>query len=109
MTTNEYQSLAARTINKSLPFEDKRSHSLYGMASELGEIMSHYQKKFQGHSLDHKKIREELGDLMWFIAEFCTANGWHLDDVCTGNIYKLYGRYPDGFDPERSLHREETP
>lgn len=33
--------------------------------------------------------------------------GMTLEDVCQLNINKLRCRYPDGFDPERSMHREE--
>lgn len=29
------------------------------------------------------------------------------EDVCQLNVDKLRRRYPDGFDPERSMHREE--
>lgn len=43
---------------------------------------------------------------MWFIAEYCTSHGWSLDDICQTNIDKLIARYPDGFDPELSLHRK---
>ena len=44
---------------------------------------------------------------MWFIAEYCTAHGWSLDDVAQTNIDKLKKRYPDGFDAEHSLNRAE--
>ena len=109
MTINEYQKLAARTIRECLSRTQKIDHALFGMVAEVGEIAAHYQKVYQGHSLDLDKVKSEVGDLCWFIAEICTAYGWHLDDVCTGNIYKLYGIYPDGFDPERSLNRKEEP
>ena len=39
------------------------------------------------------------------LAEYCTANGWSLDEVFKLNIDKLRKRYPDGFDTEHSLHR----
>lgn len=32
--------------------------------------------------------------------------GMTLEDVCQLNVDKLRRRYPDGFDPERSRHRE---
>ena len=40
------------------------------------------------------------------LAEYCTANGWSLDEVFKLNIDKLRKRYPDGFDTEHSLHRK---
>lgn len=107
MTGNEYQKLAARTINRYLSTVDISKHALHGMVGEIGEIHSIYQKKYQGHRRDAQQIKKEVGDLLWFIAEYCTAMGWQLDDIMRMNIDKLKARYPDGFDVEHSLHREE--
>lgn len=107
MKMNDYQALAARTINQKLDAVQMANHALHGMAGEVGEIHSLYQKKYQGHELLAGHVKKELGDLLWFIAEYCTAMGWQLEDVAVDNIEKLMGRYPEGFDAERSLHRKE--
>ena len=78
------------------------------MVAEIGELHSIYQKRYQGHlegSDEHRK--KELGDLLWFIAEYCTGCGWSLDEIATLNIDKLKSRYPEGFESDRSLHRAE--
>lgn len=103
---NEYQRLAARTINQGLNKEEQLRHALHGMVGEIGEIHSIYQKQYQGHEIDEVELKKETGDLLWFIAEFCTANGWNLADIANQNIAKLVLRYPEGFEAERSLHRE---
>lgn len=108
MTGNEYQKLAARTINPGLTPTGQMHHALYGMCGEIGELQSLYQKVYQGHVFDKDHAKKELGDLMWFIAEYCTAMGWDLDEVMRLNIDKLRARYPEGFDKEHSLHREEN-
>ena len=41
------------------------------------------------------------------VAEYCTVQGWKLDDIMALNIDKLRARYPDGFDADHSLHRAE--
>lgn len=105
MTGNEYQFLAARTINKRLNKTDQENHALYGMVGEIGEIHSIYQKVYQEHELDADHLKKELGDLLWFIAEYCTALGWDLDEVMQLNIDKLRARYPEGFDADHSLNR----
>ena len=107
MTANEYQRLAARTINRDLETEELLLHSMFGMASEAGEIHGLYQKLFQGHKIIEEQVIKEVGDLLWMIAEFCTANAWFLEDVMQINIDKLKARYPDGFEAEKSLHRQE--
>lgn len=105
MNVNEYQRLASRTINKRLTCYEQFMHALHGMVGEIGELHSIYQKKYQGHEIDDVHIKKELGDLIWFIAEFCTARGWNLEDIMNININKLIARYPEGFKEEKSLNR----
>lgn len=105
MNTNEYQALAARTINPSLSKEEAEIHALHGMVGEIGEIHSIYQKVYQGHKLDEGHLKKELGDLLWFIAEYCTAKDWYLNDICKLNIDKLRIRFPEGFETARSINR----
>ena len=107
MRGNHYQELAARTINQRLCDYEMEMHAMHGMVGEIGELNSLYQKAFQGHHFDEEHAKKELGDLMWFIAEYCTAMGWELDDVMEMNINKLRARYPDGFNEEQSLYRKE--
>ncbi len=108
MTLNEYQALAARTINKDMSCYEILMHALHEIAAECGEIHGHFQKLYQGHELDEGALMLEVGDLLWGIAELCTASGWMLEDVAQANIDKLKRRYPDGFSADRSVHREDT-
>jgi NTP pyrophosphatase (non-canonical NTP hydrolase) len=107
MTGNEFQRLAARTINKDLMKDDMVMHALHGLVGEVGELHSLYQKIYQGHDFDEEHAKKEIGDLLWFVAEYCTAMGWDLDEVMELNISKLRARYPEGFEAEKSLHRVE--
>lgn len=106
MDFNTYQRLAMRTA----PSKEKEvleMHALHGMASEVGEVHSIYQKTYQGHDMDKHHAMSEISDLLWFIAEWCTANNIRLADVAQYNIDKLMKRYPEGFNAERSLKRKE--
>lgn len=62
-----------------------------------------------GHPLNKEKIAEELGDVAWYLALGCELLGYDLETILQMNVDKLHKRYPDGFDPDRSLHREEQP
>lgn len=104
---NQYQKLASRTMNKDLKPSDQGKHALHGMVGEIGELHSIYQKRYQGHEFDEMHAKKELGDLLWFIAEYCTAHDWKLSDIMRMNIEKLYARYPEGFDADHSLNRAE--
>ena len=106
MNANEYQKLAGRTIANITKTEMMR-HALHGMVGEIGELHSLYQKTYQGHVLDEAHLKKECGDLLWFVAEYCTAMGWKLGDVMQLNINKLKVRYPEGFSADKSLHRQE--
>lgn len=107
MTIAEYQEKAARTFCAELTSSQMFYHALHGMCSELGEINGILQKQYQGHEVNAAHMKSELGDLMWFVTEFCVANGWTLEEVCAENNAKLLNRYPNGFETERSLHRAE--
>jgi NTP pyrophosphatase (non-canonical NTP hydrolase) len=104
---NEYQKLAARTINTDLTHSECTAHALHGLVGEIGELHSLYQKVYQGHEFDAEHAKKECSDIFWFLAEYCTANGWTMDEIAQMNIDKLKKRYPTGFSAENSLHRAE--
>lgn len=106
-TFTEYQEDAARTINHRLPLGDIERHAVYGMCGEIGELQSLYQKAYQGHEFDELHAEKELGDLLWFVAEYCSVMGWSMGDVAQLNIDKLKARYPEGFKEAQSLNRAE--
>ena len=109
MTLNEYQWLAQRTRNKNLTQEQKQTNGLFGIAGEAGEVMDLYKKHyFQGHNLDSQQVVEELGDLMWYIAELSSGLGVTMEEIAKHNIDKLQRRYPEGFMIEKSINREKN-
>lgn len=109
MTIMEYQYLAARTINTALNEKELITNGAMGLCSESGEAIGIVKKWLaQGHEMDRAHLIEELGDVAWYLAETATALGVELDEILVKNIEKLRKRYPDGFDAERSMHREES-
>lgn len=107
MDFTQYQKLAQRTINNNLTNKEKECHALHGMIDEICELHSIYQKAYQGHDYTSTHVMRELGDLLWFMAEYCTVMGWNFNEVASMNIGKLKERYPEGFDIDRSLHRNK--
>ena len=107
MTGNEYQKLASRTMNKELSWKEQGKHALHGMVGEIGELHSIYQKKYQGHPFNEEHAKKELGDLLWFIAEYCTSHGWSMEEIMQMNIDKLKARFPEGFEVDKSINRKE--
>lgn len=106
LTLNDYQRMARRTAGNKKK-SDKMEEDLFGLAGEVGELCDHYKKYMhQGHDLDYNHMAEEAGDVLWYLAEIADALGVTLEDIARRNIDKLRKRYPEGFDPERSINRE---
>ena len=71
-------------------------------------MSDHIKKwKYQGHDLDKEKLLNELGDVCWYIAVLAKALETDLETVMNLNIKKLKNRYPNGFEAERSINRED--
>lgn len=108
MTINEYQQEALRTasgLNKDLPMV---LNGVLGLNGEAGECADMVKKHlFQGHELDNEHFAIELGDVAWYLAVSAHSIGYDLETVLQMNVDKLRRRYPNGFEAERSLHREE--
>lgn len=109
MTLNEYQSMSRRTHPAGQDWHEKLQNAALGLCGEAGEVADHIKKGlYQGHGVRNDRIAEELGDVLFYASMMADAMGLTLQDVAQGNVDKLLKRYPDGFDPERSLHREAT-
>ena len=107
MTLNEYQQAAQRTASTKTT-DDKILNGIMGMCGEIGEVADILKKYlFQGHEFDREKMIKECGYVIWYVAELAAGLGMTLEDLYQLNVDKLRRRYPDGFDPERSMHREE--
>ena len=107
MTINEYQKLAMHTLNPALSRRDVLMDSALGLCGESGEVADLLKKHLmQGHPFDREKFARELGDVAWYLAEAATALDMDLEDILQMNIEKLKRRYPDGFNVEKSIHRE---
>ena len=98
MTLAEFQLLASRTRNVTLPERDQLLDAAAGLAEEGGEVLSHVRKHaFQSKPLDPEKLKIELGDALWCLAMTATCAGLSLDDIAAANQAKLRARFPDGY------------
>ena len=107
MTINEYQKLAMNTLNPALSRQEVLMDSALGLCGESGEVADLLKKHLmQGHPFDREKFARELGDVAWYLAEAATALDMDLEAILQMNIEKLKKRYPEGFNVEKSIHRE---
>jgi NTP pyrophosphatase (non-canonical NTP hydrolase) len=83
-----------------------------GLASEGGEFNEIVKKLFfQGKPLNDDNVfhmKRELGDIIWYWINACTALGLDPNDVISENVEKLKARYPGGeFNVWHSENRKE--
>ncbi len=102
---DDYQKQALRTATGISKY-DALLHAALGLAGEVGEVIDLIKKfKYQGHNLEYYKVIEELGDIMWYCSLMAYSINVDLSEVADRNIMKLSTRYPNGFDPKRSINR----
>lgn len=80
----------------------------FGLAGESGETIDYLKKVFfHSHKLDEVKLKKEIGDVLWYLAELCSAFGFSLQEIADLNIEKLAKRYQGQFSAEKSQNRTD--
>lgn len=114
MEANQYQELAARTLvdRPDIEIPDQEMMLVWealGLAGEAGEVANHVKKGvFHQHGIDLEKLKNEIGDTLWYAAALCTTLGLDLSEIMQANIKKLEVRYPNGFTAEDSKRRVDV-
>ena len=111
MELNEYQRLAEHTDQQ--PGEssfEKNPRSilvpLLGLAGEAGELLGEHKKWLRdgdSYRLFPDRVKEELGDLLWYLSNVATKHGLTLEDVAAYNLSKTLRRW------HRDANAEGTP
>jgi NTP pyrophosphatase (non-canonical NTP hydrolase) len=96
MDFHTYQEQARQTDR--IPTNDKTDIivPLLGLAGEAGELLSEYKKHLRdgdAHKLLKERIGEELGDLLWYIANIASKFDLDLEKVAGNNLNKCRNRW----------------
>jgi NTP pyrophosphatase (non-canonical NTP hydrolase) len=109
MKINEYQKAVRRTINNDLSIKDQILNFSLGLSGEVGEVIDLIKKEFfQGHKRNNDKLKDEIGDVFWYLVNLCNELGYDIETVLDMNIEKLNKRYPNGFQKEDSENRDKS-
>lgn len=112
MKLNDYQKMSKRTLPERKDLTEKKwalANYALGLTGESGECGDHIKKHaFHGHELDVDEIKNELGDVLHYVAGLATMCGLSLEGIANGNITKLQKRFPKGFSTEASINRADT-
>lgn len=115
MDIKTYTDLSDRTCKhvESLTMDAKKydlMHATLGIAGESGEIVDAVKKHvIYNKDLDVANMREEIGDIMWYIALACRTLDFDMEEILQENIEKLAKRYPEKYtDAHASLRLDKA-
>ena len=107
MDLDDYQNVALDTLINS-----NEEHLTYGLAAEVGEVMSLMQKAYRGDPrywneeadrffgdytpLFKEKIFSELGDVLWYLCCLANYHGFPMNAIARHNLEKLGKRKAEG-------------
>jgi NTP pyrophosphatase (non-canonical NTP hydrolase) len=100
MDFDRYQKEALRTDR--VPAQDDTDGVLslivpmLGLAGETGQLLSEYKKHLRdrdAHRLFKERVGEELGDLLWYVANVASKFGLTLDQIAVANLAKVKSRW----------------
>lgn len=105
MDFTTYQRLAMRTA-KPGAVDFNLMHAALGVTGEAGEFADAIKKHLvYGRPLDLANAREELGDILWFVALACDALQVDMGQIAQDNIEKLRARYPSHYSDQLAVTR----
>lgn len=115
LSSDEYAALAHRTENVAYDLIKTRLttqhirllHGAMGLCTEAGEIQDILKRTlFYGNTFDPIHLREELGDILWYVALICNEMDWSLEEIMRHNLAKLQARYPERFTDHHAVNRD---
>jgi NTP pyrophosphatase (non-canonical NTP hydrolase) len=99
MDLNDYQNAARRTAI----YADHHRviYPALGLASEAGEVAGKVKKVLRDQGGDFASaplegLKDELGDVLWYVAVLAGDLGLSLDEIATANLGKLASRKERG-------------
>ncbi len=99
MDFNAYQNAARKTALYADAY--RVTYPALGLASEAGEVAGKVKKVLRDRGGDFGEdqiaaIRDELGDVLWYVATLAADLGIDMDEIAAGNIEKLRSRLERG-------------
>lgn len=89
------------------PQNPRVMHAAMGLVTESAELLDALKKAmFYGKELDVTNIKEEAGDMLWYLALLFDALGTNFESEQARVIAKLKDRFPDKFTNELAENRD---
>jgi len=95
MNTCEYKKMTRQLDLQNYTKTGMRPEVNYvlGITGEAGEIAEIFKKVwFKGQKDKLDELKDEIGDLLWYVVRLADSQGWTLEEIMADNIYKLLKR-----------------
>ncbi len=106
-----YQQAAIKTLQPPAPGTDDLLVPLLGLAGEVGSVATAYKKRLRDGTPGHgrQELREELGDVLWYVAALAHRLDLDLEDIAAASIEKAKDRWRSTPAPERPVFDADYP
>ncbi|MFB9474764.1 nucleoside triphosphate pyrophosphohydrolase family protein [Nonomuraea salmonea] len=107
-----YQQAAIKTLQPATPDTDPVLVPLLGLVGEVGSLATAYKKHLRdGPGLISGKqyLREELGDVLWYVAALAHRFDLDLEDVAAASLVKIKDRWLPTPKTDRTLFDDTFP
>ena len=82
-------------------------HAAMGLVTESAELMDALKKStYYGRDLDMVNVKEEAGDILWYLAVLFDEIGTDFESEMKRVIKKLQKRFPDKFTESGAYERD---
>ncbi|WP_055712306.1 nucleoside triphosphate pyrophosphohydrolase family protein [Streptomyces torulosus] len=112
MDFKRYQQAAVKTLQPPTEDTDPVLIPLLGLAGEVGSLTTAYKKHLRdgpAHEQGKHQLREELGDVLWYIAALAHRFDLDLDDIATASLEKTKDRWRTTPDAEHTRFDNHFP
>lgn len=89
MYLSQYQAQAKETAI--YPKDKALEYLALGLVGEAGEVANKIKKVIRDGTSPNN-VRDELGDVLWYLAMLSTEIGYSLDTIADKNLWKLANR-----------------
>lgn len=112
---DEYLTLSEKTLSSQFHIQPDDAqkqrilHAAMGLVTESGEVLDIFKKYvFYGKEIDIVNLKEEIGDILRFLAIFFRELDLDIETSMYDNIEKLRKRYGEKFSSEKAINRDTS-
>lgn len=113
MEFSDYQQEAKKTIQDYI--QGKEANKLVpflGLIGEAGSVITELKKNLRdgdAYTNYENKLKEELGDALWYISTIATQNGIDLEEIVAHNLAKIKDRFDLKYSDKFIIYDEDYP